>query len=46
MLARVLAQRLSRAGVRYGWAIVAFIFPVALTTACCMGISGLTEAKA
>jgi sugar phosphate permease len=35
-----LAQRLSRAGVHYSWAIVAIVFLVALVTAGCMGISG------
>jgi sugar phosphate permease len=40
MLAQVLARRLSRAGVHYGWAIVAIVFLLALTTAGCMGISG------
>jgi MFS family permease len=35
-----LAHRLSRAGVHYGWAIVAIVFLVALVTAGCMGISG------
>jgi sugar phosphate permease len=40
MFAQRLAQRLSRAGVHYGWAIVAVVFCVALTTAGCMGISG------
>ena len=40
MFAQALARRLSRAGVHYGWAIVAIIFFLALTTAGCMGISG------
>ncbi len=40
MFAKALAQRLSRAGVHYGWAIVAIVFVLALTTAGCMGISG------
>src|SRR5271157_6569346 len=40
MFAQALARRLSRAGIHYGWAIVAIIFFLALTTAGCMGISG------
>ena len=40
MLAQALARRLSRAGIHYGWAIVAIVFLLALTTAGCMGISG------
>ena len=40
MFAQALARRLSRAGVHYGWAIVAIVFFLALTTAGCMGISG------
>ena len=40
MFAQALAKRLSRAGIHYGWAIVAIIFFLALTTAGCMGISG------
>src|SRR5215813_2393241 len=40
MFARALARRLSRAGVHYGWAIVAIVFLLALTTNGCMGISG------
>jgi MFS family permease len=40
MFAQALAMRLSRAGVHYGWAIVAIVFCLALTTAGCMGISG------
>jgi hypothetical protein len=40
MFAQALARRLSRAGVHYGWAIVAIVFLLALTTAGCMGISG------
>jgi sugar phosphate permease len=40
MFAQALARRLSRAGVHYGWAIVAIVFFLALTTNGCMGISG------
>src|ERR1700722_14796745 len=40
MFAQVLANRLARAGVHYGWAIVAIVFLLALTPAGCMGISG------
>jgi sugar phosphate permease len=40
MLAQALARRLSRAGIHYGWATVAIVFLLALTTAGCMGISG------
>ncbi len=40
MLAQALARRLSRAGIHYGWAIVAIVFLLALTTNGCMGISG------
>ena len=40
MFAQALARRLSRAGVHYGWAIVAIIFFLALATAGCMGVSG------
>ena len=40
MFAQKLAQRLSRAGVHYGWAIVAIVFLLALTAQGCMGISG------
>src|SRR5579871_558385 len=40
MFAKALAQRLSRERVHYGWAIVAIVFVLALTTAGCMGISG------
>ncbi len=40
MFAQALAQRLSRAGVHYGWAVVAIVFLMALTTAGCMGIAG------
>ncbi len=40
MLAQALARRLKRAGIHYGWAIVAIVFLLALTTAGCMGISG------
>src|SRR5271169_1219308 len=40
MFAQALARRLSRAGIHYGWAIVAVVFCLALTTAGCMGISG------
>ena len=40
MFAQALARRLSRAGVHYGWAIVAIVFLLALTTNGCMGISG------
>src|SRR6516165_250955 len=40
MFARALARRLSRAGVHYGWAIVAIVFLLALTAQGSMGISG------
>jgi len=40
MLAKALAQRLSRAGVHYGWIIVAISFLTSLTTAGAMGIPG------
>jgi MFS family permease len=40
MFAQALARRLSRAGVHYGWATVAIVFFLALTTAGCLGISG------
>jgi len=40
MFAQALANRLARVGVHYGWAIVAIVFLLALTTAGCMGISG------
>ncbi len=40
MFAQALAQRLSRIRVDYGWAVVAIIFLMALTTAGCMGIAG------
>jgi hypothetical protein len=40
MFAQSLAQRLSGAGVHYGWAIVGNVFVVALITAGWMGISG------
>ncbi len=40
MFAQALARRLSRAGIHYGWAIVAVVFFLALTTQGCMGISG------
>lgn len=40
MFAQALANRLGRAGVHYGWGIVAVVFLLALTTAGCMGISG------
>jgi sugar phosphate permease len=40
MFAQALARRLSRAGIHYGWAIVAIVFCLALTTNGCMGISG------
>src|SRR5271155_4961349 len=40
MFAQALARRLSRAGIHYGWGIVAVVFCLALTTAGCMGISG------
>jgi sugar phosphate permease len=35
-----LARRLKRAGVHYGWATVAIVFLLLLSTAGCMGISG------
>ena len=40
MFAQALARRLQRAGVHYGWATVAIVFFLALTTAGCLGISG------
>ena len=40
MFAQALAARLDRAGIHYGWVIVAIVFLLALTTAGCMGISG------
>jgi sugar phosphate permease len=40
MLAQALARRLKRAGVHYGWATVAIVFLLLLSTAGCMGISG------
>ncbi len=40
MFAQSLAQRLSRAGVHCGCAIVAIVFLMALTTTGCMGVSG------
>jgi MFS family permease len=40
MFAQALARRLSRTGIHYGWAIVAIVFVLALTTQGCMGISG------
>jgi MFS family permease len=40
MFAQALAMRLSRAGIHYGWAIVAIIFYLTLTSQGCMGISG------
>ena len=33
MFAQALARRLARPGVHYGWAIVAIVFLLALTTA-------------
>jgi MFS family permease len=40
MLAQALARQLKRAGVHYGWATVAIVFLLLLSTAGCMGISG------
>ena len=40
MLAQALARRLKRAGIHYGWATVAIVFLLLLSTAGCMGISG------
>ncbi len=40
MFAQALARRLKRAGIHYGWATVAIVFLLLLTTAGCMGISG------
>ncbi len=40
MFAQALARRLSRAGIHYGWAIVAIVFLLALAAQGCMGISG------
>jgi len=40
MFAQALARRLKRAGIHYGWAIVAIVFLLALTAQGCMGISG------
>ena len=40
MLARYLAPRLARAGIHYGWVIMAVTFVVSLTTAGAMGLPG------
>jgi sugar phosphate permease len=40
MLARVLAERLARHGIHYGWVIVAVTFVTTLTTAGAMGLPG------
>jgi hypothetical protein len=48
MFAQALARRLARPGVHYGWAIVAIVFLLALTTAS-WGVgarSRLVEARA
>ena len=40
MLAPILAARLARSGIHYGWVIVAITFVVALTTAGAIGLPG------
>ena len=45
MFAQALANRVARAGVHYGWAIVPIVFLMALTTAGCMGLDWMATLR-